>query len=37
VQAEILLVHEELDVQAIEAPVDVPVDVSEIVSVLTRW
>ena len=33
VQAEILLVHEELDVQAVEATVDVPVDVAEVVAV----
>src|SRR6516225_10217131 len=32
VQAEILLVDEQLDVQTVEAPVDVPVDVAEVVA-----
>src|SRR5881398_1573376 len=32
VQAQVLLVHEELDVEPVEAPVDVPVDVAEVVT-----
>src|SRR5437867_9883755 len=32
VEAQVLLVHEELDVEPVEAPVDVPVDVPEVVA-----
>src|SRR5206468_7675055 len=35
-QAQILLVDEELDVQPIEAPVDVPIDVAEVVADAVR-